>query len=330
MRYKLLLALLTVGLYINAQNVAFKKKNFDDQDAFKTAQKNLKEGNKKYISKSYSDALPYFLKANEFNPNNADLNFKIGISYLKSEEQEKSLPYFKKAKELDPKVHPLLEFGLAQGNQYNKQYADAISGYNAFLNGLSSAEKGNYEAKVNEKIKECEAAGGKNTITEAPVKEEPVKEEPVAEVKEEQVKEEVAVVETPEPFDPKKEEEYKPVNAHPVNTEVEKPVEKKIEPVAKVVAPVVVAKTVEKKVTPVKTTSGLVYKVQLASSARKLTAKEKKKLYNGTVKLEEVQYNGSYKYVLGNFKTKEEAVKFRSKLGVKGAFIVKFKDGKRI
>jgi len=329
MRYKLLLALLTIVLFINAQDVAFKKKNFEDQEAFKVAQKNLKDGNKKYISKSYSDALPYFLKANEFNPNNADLNFKIGISYLKSEEQPKSLTYFKKAKELDPKVHPLLEFGLAQGNQYNKQYADAISGYNAFLNGLSAAEKGNYEAKVNEKIKECEAAGGKNAITEAPIKEEPVKEEPVVEVKEEPVKEEVAVVETPKPFDPEKKEEYKPVNAHPVNTEVEKPVEKKLEPEVKA-APVVVAKPVEKKVAPVKTTSGIVYKVQVSSSSRKLTSSEKKKLYHGTVKIEEVLYKGSYKYVLGNFKTKEEASKFRSKLGVKGAFVVKFKDGKRI
>jgi len=323
MRYKLLLALLTIGLFINAQDIAFKKKNFEDQEAFKVAQKNLKDGNKKYISKSYSDALPYFLKANEFNPNNAELNFKIGISYLKSEEQEKSLSYFKKAKELDPKVHPLLEFGLAQGNQYNKQYADAISGYNIFLDGLSSAEKGNYEAKVNEKIKECEAAGGKNTITEAPVKEEP--KEVVAEVvKEEPKKEEVKEVEAPKPFDPEKKEEYKPVNAHPVNTEVEK----KEEPVTKTVP--IVAKPVEKKVAPVNTTSEIVYKVQVSSSSRKLTAKEKKELYNGTVKLEEILYKGSYKYVLGNFKTKDDAIKFRSKLGVKGAFIVKFKDGKRI
>ena len=328
MRNKLLLALLTIGLFINAQNVAFKKKNFEDQEAFKIAQKNLKEGNKKYISKSYSDALPYFLKANEFNPNNADLNFKIGISYLKSEEQEKSLPYFKKAKKLDPKVHPLLEFGLAQAYQYNKQYADAINGYNTFLNGLSSAEKGNYEAKVNEKIKECEAAGGQNAITEAPVKKEPVKKEPKPEVKE-PVKKDVAKIEPPKPFDPEKKEEYKPVNAHPVNTEIEKPIEKKAEPKTKA-TPVAVTKPVEKKVAPVKTNSSIVYKVQVSSSSRKLTPTEKKKLYNGSVKLEEYIYKGTYKYVLGNFKTKDEAAKFRSKIGIKGAFIVKFKDGKRI
>jgi len=328
MRNKLLLTLLTVGLFINAQNIAFKKKNFEDQDAFKIAQKNLKDGNKKYISKSYSDALPYFLKANEFNPNNADLSFKIGISYLKSEEQEKSLPYFEKAKKLDPKVHPLLEFGLAQAYQYNKQYADAIKGYNAFLNSLSSAEKGNYETKVNEKIKECEAAGGKNSITEVPVKKEHVKEEPITVVKE-PVKKDVAVIETPKPFDPDKKEEYKPVNAHPVNTEIEKPVEKKVKPEAKVI-PVTVTKPDKKKTTPVKSNSDIVYKVQVSSSSRRLTSTEKKRLYNGSVKLEEVLYKGNYKYVLGNFKTKEEATKFRSEIGVKGAFVVKFKNGKRI
>ncbi len=329
MKYKLLLALLTVVMFINAQNVAFKKKNFEDQEAFKIAQKNLKDANKKYINKLYSDALPYFLKANEFNPNNADLNFKIGISYLKSEEQEKSLKYFKKAKELDPKVHPLLEFALAQGNQYNKQYKDAIDGYNAFISSLSSAEKLNYEAKVNEKIKECEAAGGQNSITEVPVKKEPVKEAPVAEVEKDSIVKDVAVIEPPKPFDPEKKEEYKPVNAHPVNTELEKPIEKKAEPKVKT-TPVVAPKPVEKKATPVKTTSGIIYKVQVLSSSRKLTTKEKKAIYNGVYKLQEDRVNGSYKYLLGNFKTKNEAANFRAKIKVSGAFIVKYKDGKRL
>lgn len=320
MKQILLLLLFSLSIIVNAQDIAFKKKNFDDQEAFKVAQQNLKDGNKEYANKSYSTAIPYFLKANDFNPNNADLNFKLGISYLKSEEQDKSLEYFKKATELDSEVHPLLGFGLAQAYQYNKQYEDAINGYKAFLDALSSAERGNYEEKVNSKIKECEDAGGKNAITEAPVAEEPVK-DTIVEV----IEEPVAVVETPEPFDPTKKEEYKPVNAKPVNTEVEIPaVEAK--PIEAKVAPVIVP--VEKKA--VAKTSNIVYKVQVSSSSRKLTSTEKKRIYKGTVTLEEDKVNGSYKYLLGSFKTKADAVDFRSTINVKGAFIVKYKDGKRL
>jgi len=131
-----------------------------------------------------------------------------------------------------------------------------------------------------------------------------------------------------------KKEEYKPVNAHPVNTEIEKTPEK--------------TKAVEKKNTNVKSEtpvvksepiiknkienkdSNITYKIQISSSSRKLTKAEKNKLYNGTVKFEEDIVKGYYKYLLGNFKTKDEANKFRSKIGIKGAFIVKYKLGKRL
>jgi len=330
MKLQILTALLIIGIAINAQNVAFKKKNFEDQEAFKIAQKNLKEGNKKYIIKEYYDALPYFIKANDFNPNNAELNFKIGISYLKSEEPEKSLKYFKKAKELDPEVHPLLEFGLAQANQYNKQYADAINGYNTFLSGLSIAEKEGYETKVNSKIKECKDAGGENTIIE--IKEEKPTTEIAENTETEEIKktEETETIEKPEPFDPDKKKEYVPVNAHPVNTEPVKPVKKQKEIKQEKITPVAKPKPVKKQEVKPVTSANFTYKVQLSSSSRKLTTKEKKALYTGSIKLQEEYVNNKYKYLLGNFKTKDEALRLRSKINVNGAFIVKYKNGKRI
>ena len=67
------------------QDVEFKKKNFSDSNGFDQAISNIKKGdgffakNKKWL---YQQALECYLKANEFNPNNAILNFKIGICYF--------------------------------------------------------------------------------------------------------------------------------------------------------------------------------------------------------------------------------------------------------
>ncbi|PIZ06496.1 MAG: hypothetical protein COY57_01690, partial [Flavobacteriales bacterium CG_4_10_14_0_8_um_filter_32_5] len=78
----------------------FDKKLFKEQkDAFKEAKDNLDAGNKlfevipsTYINDNdneykvrvsyYKEALPLFSRANKFNPNNAELNYKLGRCYL--------------------------------------------------------------------------------------------------------------------------------------------------------------------------------------------------------------------------------------------------------
>ncbi len=315
--------ILLLVVFVNAQNVDFKKKNFTDVEGFNIAQNELKDGDSKFFAKSYSDAINHYLKANEFNPNNASLNFKLGVSYLKSDTKENSLQYFIKAKQLDPNVDPKLGFALAQSYQINKQFESAINEYKSYLDGLSSAEKSSVETEVAEKIKECENSGGKNagaiSTTEKPVElENTVKETPK--------KEEIAEIKTPEPFDPEKKPEYVPVNAYPVNTEIEE-VKK---PVQKTEKPITETKPASKISTTVNTSEQIIYKIQILSSTKKLSEAEKNKLYKGPEKIQIDQINGVYKYLLGNFKTKEEADYFKVKTNFQDSFVVKYLNGKRL
>ena len=78
-----------------AQNVEFTKENFmEDKDALSIARKDIETGDVFYIRgpKYYKQAINPYVAANQFNPNNALLNFKLGKCYLYSSFKLKSIP----------------------------------------------------------------------------------------------------------------------------------------------------------------------------------------------------------------------------------------------
>jgi tetratricopeptide (TPR) repeat protein len=81
---------------LEAQNVEFLKTNFRGKEKeFKEAKNQLSNGNKFFElgPGMYLNALDYYLKANKFNPDNAELNFKIGLCYLNTVQKTKSIEY---------------------------------------------------------------------------------------------------------------------------------------------------------------------------------------------------------------------------------------------
>jgi tetratricopeptide (TPR) repeat protein len=159
-----LLFSLLFALSSMSQNVEFKKKNFSDQAGFDEATKNLQKGDEIFIQGKkwqYPNALEFFMKAQAFNPNNAKLNFKIGVCYLNSSDKPKSLPFFQKAFELDPKVDPKINYALAQAYHFSFDWDNAIRQYNIYLLELSKLEEGKmkinpYVTLTNKKIEECQ------------------------------------------------------------------------------------------------------------------------------------------------------------------------------
>ena len=82
------------GLY--PKDIEFSKDNFKERkDELKEALKNIDEGDKFFEQSQvlWKDAIPFYLKANEFNQNNAMLNYKLGAAYLHSAEKAKALAY---------------------------------------------------------------------------------------------------------------------------------------------------------------------------------------------------------------------------------------------
>lgn len=88
-------------------------------------------------------------------------------------------------------------------------------------------------------------------------------------------------------------------------------------------------KIVNKKTTA--TTSNVIFKVQIAAGARKLVTKSYN--FRGIKNVERVKIGHIYRYYIGktsNYKTIKEKQLYAKSKGYKSAFIVAFKDGKRI
>src|SRR5690554_4050711 len=104
-KYTLVCALLFSGI-ANAQNIDFKRSNFrDDTDGLKEATNAISKGEPFFEEGSlaifevrdpglaFKKALIEFKKAQNFNPNNALNNYRIGVAYIHSTSPYKAIPF---------------------------------------------------------------------------------------------------------------------------------------------------------------------------------------------------------------------------------------------
>ena len=140
-----------------SQNIAFTKENFPGKDdELKTALNNIKKGDDIFKAGTfmYPKSLELYLKANEFNRENAELNFKIGVCYLFSSFKNKSGYYLEKAKALDPDVNSSLPYYLGRSFHLDMQWEKAIAMYSEYKKKIEGTEE-DKTSDVDKKIQEC-------------------------------------------------------------------------------------------------------------------------------------------------------------------------------
>ncbi len=150
--------LFSLFFYLNCfsqGNVAFEKSNFkSNPTGLKAAIISIKEGDFKYNTHLYNEALEKYLSANQFNPSNAELNAKIGDCYLHTSEKSKAIDYFKKAYELDKNIDGYYIYSYAKSYHINEEFDEAIKLYRAAKSKGSNFDR-DLSANCDYKIKEC-------------------------------------------------------------------------------------------------------------------------------------------------------------------------------
>jgi tetratricopeptide (TPR) repeat protein len=150
--WALLLILLPGTLFAQQKNVKFTSSNFkDNPSGLAFAQQKLRQGDEHLQLSEYEFALGFFLSADSVNPNNADLNVKIGLCYLNSIIKSRSLRYFQKALSLDKKISPRMPYFLGRGYHLNCQWDSAIAQYQLYLKKANAKEK----VEINKYLEEC-------------------------------------------------------------------------------------------------------------------------------------------------------------------------------
>jgi outer membrane protein OmpA-like peptidoglycan-associated protein/tetratricopeptide (TPR) repeat protein len=150
--------LLLISSFAFAQrDVEFSKANFsNDKAGLKIAIKNIEDGDY-YFNLGRSNieiALDYYLRANHFNPNNSELNYKIGLCYLEAKPAKEGIKYFLKAKKLNDKVDEEYYLYLAKAYHLDLQFDTAIKYYKYYKDNLPPSKASQLE-DIELSIEEC-------------------------------------------------------------------------------------------------------------------------------------------------------------------------------
>ena len=147
------------GVY-GQSNIEFTKENFPNQKKdFQKALRLIAKGDKcmdYQLKGKYAEALNYYLEANNFNQNNAMLNYKIGVCYTGSFYKNNSLFFLETAKKLDTSVSKEIDYYLGRAYQYNLHFEKAIESYRHFLSKVPEKDLVYIAPVVEKRIKECE------------------------------------------------------------------------------------------------------------------------------------------------------------------------------
>ena len=140
MKKLFLISCLALSNFLSAQtNVEFTKDNFKDRkDELKIALASIKAGDAYFEQgdQQYAWAITPFIKANDFNPNNAMLNYKIGLCYIHSAYKWRAQEYLKKAYKLNANVAVDIHYYLGVASHLSEDWDGAIGEYNIFLQTL--------------------------------------------------------------------------------------------------------------------------------------------------------------------------------------------------
>jgi outer membrane protein OmpA-like peptidoglycan-associated protein/tetratricopeptide (TPR) repeat protein len=110
-------------------------------------------GDKHYGKKDYKNAMSSYMSAYEMNPDDALVNFKIGLTYLYSETKSKAASYIDKAYRLNPAVNPDIDYHLGIAFQNTNEFKKAIEHFERF-----KKKKKELGSIADEKIAECHIA----------------------------------------------------------------------------------------------------------------------------------------------------------------------------
>lgn len=153
-----ILFMVAVNMAFAQTNVEFTKDNFPGKkDQLKEAKGNIEDGDKFYEQgrAGFAMALPLYLKANDFNPNNALLNYKIGVCYIWSNYKWKAKPYIEKAFQLNPNVAPDIHYYIGRAYHLTMEWQKAIDEYKLYLKTLTPDKEKEKMADTQKKINEC-------------------------------------------------------------------------------------------------------------------------------------------------------------------------------
>mgnify|MGYP000008084703 CR=1 FL=1 len=152
-----------ISVHVYAQqDIRIKRRAFkiEEKEGFRSAWQSRRTGDNYYDEGKghYEEALDEFLKAYEYNSDNAALNYKIGVCHFMLRNNEKAIQFFNEALAEDEEVASDIFYLLARAYHYNYDFQDAIRNYQRCLDSDIIDDLDQERSQVNVYIRQCNNA----------------------------------------------------------------------------------------------------------------------------------------------------------------------------
>jgi outer membrane protein OmpA-like peptidoglycan-associated protein len=165
--FALSLAVFFFGISIYAQqDVRIRRGQFrKGSEGFRDAWKAIKTADDQYrLGKGmYRQARDKYMIALNYNPANAELNYKIGVCYLLTDDKYQAINYLKQAYQMKPRVAGDIHYLLGRANHLILNFDTAIAEYKKHIVAVKRKERKNVIPVIARLIEECE--NGKLLVT---------------------------------------------------------------------------------------------------------------------------------------------------------------------
>jgi len=146
------LILLFFTANISAQkDVPFDKKHIKPKETYKSVMDSMNDGDIHFNLGMYKQALLNYKYPQEVNPENSNLNFKIGICHLNTAHKDMARPFFEKAFTLEKKINADIYYFMGRSYQYEGNWEKAKEYFLQY-------EKSKYSDETKQHLIECDRA----------------------------------------------------------------------------------------------------------------------------------------------------------------------------
>ena len=124
---------------------------------YKEAWESVKEGDRYYKQGlgTYDMARDHYLYAHQYNPENAALNYKLGVCYLFTDNKYEAIDYLHRAYTLDPAVSGDIHLMLGMAYQLVLEFDKAMEQYNMHSSQLEPKKKQEFAPTLEKRFDEC-------------------------------------------------------------------------------------------------------------------------------------------------------------------------------
>jgi tetratricopeptide (TPR) repeat protein len=127
------------------------------ETGFKEAWSSIKEGDKNYKAGrgTYDIARDHYLFAQQYNSENPQLNYKLGVCYLFTDDKYRAIDFFRKAYALDSEVSQDIHLLLGQAFQLVLEFDKAVDHYQLHMDRLDPEDQAPYQKVLEKRRAEC-------------------------------------------------------------------------------------------------------------------------------------------------------------------------------